>query len=49
MKDEIEKAIKILVKKAIEDNSDGGEALRYSQAALNLAHTASVMSLVIEK
>lgn len=49
MKSEIEKAIKILVAKATEDTRDGGEALRYSQAALNLAHAAQVMSQVIEK
>ena len=42
MKDEIEKAIKELIKQ-IHPTMDGGEALRITQAMLNLAHTATVL------
>jgi hypothetical protein len=47
MFDEIKKAIKALTDKAIAtDDALGNEALKYSQAALNLAHTAQVLRQV---
>lgn len=42
MKDEIEKAIKILAER-IKNNSTPDEALKFTQAALNLAHTRNVI------
>lgn len=43
MKTETGKAIKVLSDKATE-TKDSGDALRYSQAALNLAHAEATMS-----
>ena len=45
MKDEIENSIKVLVNK-IANGATADEALKYTQAALNLAHTEQVLSAV---
>ena len=43
MKDDIQKAIKILTK-LINDKVDATDALKYTQAALNLAHVQSILT-----
>ena len=45
MKTEIENAIELLAKKITED-VDSGDALKLTQAALNLAHTAQVLKQI---
>jgi hypothetical protein len=40
---EIDKAIKVLAEK-IDTSVKPGDAMQYAQAALNLAHTASVLA-----
>jgi hypothetical protein len=42
MKTEIEKAIKLLAEK-ITDSVKGDDALKFTQAALNLAHTLAML------
>ena len=44
MKDETEKAIKTLIEKSTKYDVKSDEALRFSQAALNLAHTLSTFN-----
>ena len=44
MKTEIEDAIKTLVKK-IDDKVDSADALRYTQATINLAHVQELLML----
>lgn len=43
MKDEIEKAMKALIARASTEVVDAGDALKLTQAALNLAHVQSVI------
>ncbi len=45
MKDEIKKAIKVLVE-SVEKKMDANNALKITQAALNLAHTLQVLETV---
>ena len=45
MNDAIDKAIETLTKK-IEGPMDSGDALKFTQAALNLAHVKSVLSTI---
>lgn len=45
MKNEIEKAVTEMLRKCCECN-DSGDAMRFSQAALNLMHTAQVATQV---
>lgn len=46
MKDELEKAIKSLVKKS-RDSSDGTEAMKFTQAALNLSHVGQILDYIV--
>lgn len=41
MKDKIEKAIKTLTDRASKDDTTADEALKFTQAALNLAHVSA--------
>lgn len=45
MKEDVEKAIKTLVEKSVACG-DGNEALKMTQAALNLAHTLATLSCI---
>ena len=44
MKKETEEAIKVLIEKATTGDVKSGEALQFSQAALNLAHAVSTFN-----
>lgn len=44
MKAEIDKAIKNLTSQAYGEHADSSDALRYSQAALNLAHVKTMLA-----
>ena len=44
MKDATEKAIKLLIEKSTKSEVKSGEALQFSQAALNLAHALSTFN-----
>jgi len=48
MKNEIEKAIKLLAEK-IDAPVKSEDALRFTQAALNLAHVLAVLNNIIKK
>lgn len=48
MKTEIEEAIKLLTKQSTADATKSHEALQWTQAALNLAHTAQVLKQIID-
>ena len=45
MKDDIDTAIKLLAKR-IDNNSSPDEALKFTQAALNLAHVVGTLACV---
>jgi hypothetical protein len=46
MKKEVEKAVERLIEKSLEKDVKSHEALQFTQAALNLAHTAQVLHQV---
>lgn len=48
MKNEMENAVKVLLKK-ITDTVQPDEALKFTQAVLNLAHAANVMNSIKPK
>ena len=48
MKTEIETAMKVLTEK-VNNNVKADEALKFTQAALNLAHTSHVLGLTKDK
>lgn len=48
MKTKIDSAIELLAGKIASNDLKGDEALKLSQAALNLAHAAQVLSLIKE-
>ena len=48
MKDEIEKAIKLLAEKIVKDVKSE-DAMRFSQSALNLAHVLSILDHINRK
>lgn len=48
MKTEIETAVEVLTKK-IDNTVKADEALKFTQAALNLAHTSQVLELIKDK
>lgn len=45
MKDEIEKAITLLAKKITTEVKSGDDALKFTQAVVNLAHAREVISI----
>ena len=49
MKDEIEKAIEELAKLSIKDATNSNAALKFTQAALNLANTLATISNISDK